>query len=402
VVSIDTSASSYSVGSDNRGCAVIATSSGSFPMRISVGALSSNVATKGRIIEWETGSTAFVASGQLLKQTTSAFSTGVTGKYVFGITGEDHSGPVAMSCVGVMTASGGSFSSGQEDCNIGGTPDNQASMTGTYTTLDASGRGTLSIVSSHGTSHIANYMVSSSKLLMLGTDDPSGSPVYSGEMRSQSGTFNNASLNGISVFYLSGIKGDGVNGNAVIGLFTGSNGSATIDMYEDGAGTTTHQAFACSYTVASNGRVTLSGADCTPGPPLYLTAARAGIMETAGDSVTIGAVEAQAAGPFSTSSISGTFFMGTNLVPSQSAEPSIGSVTMNAGTVSGTSDVSSTNYQNAGQTFTDSYSINSTGWVTITGDGTTPTALVISGNKTVKIDPAGSSNPIPMLLIMEK
>lgn len=402
LVSIDTSASSYSVGSDNRGCAVITTSSGSFPMRITVGALSSSVATKGRIIEWETGSTAFVGSGQLLKQTASAFSTGVTGKYVFGIAGQDHSGPVAMSCVGVMTAGSLAFSAGEEDCNEAGTIDHQTGMTGTYTALDGSGRGTLSIVSTHGTSHVASYMVSGSKLLMLGTDDPSAAPVYSGEMRSQSGTFNSASLNGISAFYMSGLKGDGVNGDAVIGLFTGNNGTASIDMYEDSASTTTHQTFNCSYSVASTGRVILSGTDCTPGPPLYLTAARTGFMETAGNSVTIGAVEPQAAGPFSTSTIAGTFFMGTNLVATQSAEPSTGWVTMNAGSVSGTSDVSSTTYQTAGQAFTDSYSVNSAGWVTITGDGTTPTALVISTNKTVKIDPTGSGNPIPMLLIMEK
>jgi len=377
---------------------VISTSSGTFTMRISVGVLSSNVANKGRIIEWETGSSAFIASGQLLKQTVSG---NLSGGYVFGTSGEDYTGPNAMSCVGVLAASGGAFSAGEQDCNEVGTVDHETGMTGTYTSLDASGRATASIVSSHGTSHLVAYMVSSSKLLMMGTDPQTSTPVYRGEMRSQSGTFNNTSLDGISVFYMSGLSGSGSK-DAVIGLFTNTNGNATVDVYEDDAGTTSHQSFACSYTVAANGRVTLSGADCTPGPPLYLTAARAGLIETGGSSVTIGAVEPQAAGPFSTASVSGTFFMGTYSVPSQSAEPSTGWVTLSAGDVSGMSDFSSDSYQAAGQAFTDSYSVDTAGWVTITGDGTLPTAIVISGNKVVKIDPAGSENLNPMLMIMEK
>lgn len=398
LVSIDTSGSSYSVGSDNRGCAVIATASGDFPMRISVGVLSSNVATKGHVIEWETGSGAFIAAGQLQKQTISG---GLSGGYVYGITGEDYSGPVAMSCVGVMTASGGAFSAGEQDCNDGGTMDHQTGMTGTYTSVDASGRGTASIVSSHGTSHIVFYMVTTSKLLMMGIDSQNSTPVTLGEMRLQSGSFSSTSLNGISVFYMSGNSGSGEK-NAAIGLFTGNNGTNSVDMDEDDAGTTTHQTFTCSYTVAANGRVTLSGSNCTPGPPLYLTAARAGLIETAGNSVMIGAVEPQAAGPFSTSSFSGTFFMGTNIVPSQDADPTVGWVTSSNGATSGISDYSSTGSQSppSGNSFTDSYTINSAGWVTITGDGTPPTAIIVSGNKVVKIDPA--SQLVPMLQMIEK
>jgi Putative Ig domain len=397
-VSISPGGSSYSVGSDNRGCAVIATSSGTFTTRIAVGSLSSNVATKGRIIEWETGASAFIASGQLLKQTISG---GLSGAYVFSIAGQDHSGPVPIACAGAINGSGGNFSAGEEDCNDGGTPDHETGMTGTYTSLDASGRATASLLTSHGTSTIVFYMASSSKLLMLGTDPQSSTPSFSGEMRSQSGTFNNASLSGIAVFYMSGFSGGG-NGDATLGLLNGSSGTATISLYEDNGGTFhTSLGFSCSYAVASNGRVILTGTNCTgQSPVLYLTAANAGLMVNAGG-VSSGAFEPQAAGPFSNSSESGTFFTGTSLVPLQSAEPGVGWVTLTNGSVTGVSDDTSPTFQNADGSFSDTYTVNSAGWVTLAGDSN-PTLVVISGSKLVKIDPSKASDPNPMLLILEK
>ncbi|HUZ47167.1 MAG TPA: putative Ig domain-containing protein, partial [Terriglobia bacterium] len=62
--SIDTSASSYSVGSDNRGCATIVTTFGTFTTRFALGSLSSGKATKGRMIEWDAPtSSAYIAAG---------------------------------------------------------------------------------------------------------------------------------------------------------------------------------------------------------------------------------------------------------------------------------------------------------------------------------------------------
>ena len=404
-LSIDTSGSSYSVGSDNRGCLVIATSAGNFTTRITVGSVSGGVAAKGRILEWETGSSAFIATGQLLQQQTSAFSAGLNGSYVFAMAGEDtnsQSGPVRIACTGVLPAAGGSFGVGVQDCNDGGNMQLAGALSGgSYSSLDSSGRGTGSVVSSNGTSNIAIYMVDSSKLLMMGTDT-TGVPFYAAEMRAQSGTFNNASLTGISVFYLSGVDGSGANGDAILGLFTGNNGSAGINLYEDDGGTISNHSpsSGCSYSVASNGRATMSGTDCKQPPVLYLTAARTGLMMGTG-SVISGAFEPQAAGPFNNSSVSGTFFAGTGVVPSQSAEPGVGYVTLTNGSVAGVSDNTSTTDQSADSSFSDTYSIDSNGWVTLSGDSD-PTLVVISGSKLVKIDPSNSSDLIPMLMIMEK
>jgi hypothetical protein len=85
----------------------------------------------------------------------------------------------------------------------------------------------------------------------------------------------------------------------------------------------------------------------------------------------------------------------------QGVEPGVGWVTLNNGSASGVSDNTGTTYQNAGNSFSDTYSVNSAGFVTISGDSN-PTLLVISGSKLVKIDPSSSSDPNPMLMIMEK
>jgi hypothetical protein len=69
-----TSASSYSVGPDNRGCATLATPFGTFYTRFALGAVSANVATQGRIIEFDNpGASAYIAAGQILQQSPSAF-----------------------------------------------------------------------------------------------------------------------------------------------------------------------------------------------------------------------------------------------------------------------------------------------------------------------------------------
>jgi hypothetical protein len=80
---VNTSASSYSVGSNHLGCATIVTTFGTFNTRLSLGSIASSVATEGRMIEWETGASAYIAAGHILQQTASDFSSGVSSNYAF-------------------------------------------------------------------------------------------------------------------------------------------------------------------------------------------------------------------------------------------------------------------------------------------------------------------------------
>jgi hypothetical protein len=291
-----------------------------------------------------------------------------------------------MVCAGVMTASGGALSNGEQDCDEDGTAVHGAlgSLTGSYTSLDASGRGTASMVSSNGTSHVAVYMVSGSRLLMLAIDPLNGTPVYSGELRSQSGPFSNSSLSAQAVLYLTGV---GSSGQLVdIGTLIGNgSGSVNVTIIEDDSGTLSQRPpFTCTSTVASNGRVTISGTNCgNHNPVLYLNAANTGFMVGTGMTVESGQFEPQTGGPFSNSSMSGTFFIGTDMVAYQ-AESVVGSLSLANGSVTGLNDDIGAGDQSEGRSITASFTINSDG--SFSAEGGAINAYVISSSKFVIID----------------
>ena len=397
--SIDTNASSYSVGSDNRGCATIATSFGTFTTRFALGTLSSGTATEGHLIEWEAPtSSAYIAAGELLQQTTPF--TAPSGTYAFSNAGVDsNSTPGRFASAGVLTASGGNFSNGEVDVNDAGTLSHFTGMTGTYGSVDANGRFTgTTTVPSGPTSNNAFYMVSSSRLLLLSTDAPGTNAIVAGEVRGQSGTFSNSSVSGNLVLYMMGLNGGGSGGTAQFGLVNANgSGSLTATIYEDDAGTWSAPSTpTCTYSVAANGRMTLSGTNCgNHSPVFYLSAANNGFMLDTDTGVGVGQVEAQTGAPFSIPSLSGTFSMGTVAVVNQGAETGVGVVTLDgSGGLSGTNDYTATSYQMPDQAFTDTITtVNSDGTVITADHPALIAGIIISGTQFVIVDNQGSTYP---------
>ena len=211
--SIITSASSYSVGTDNRGCATLATPFGTFNTHFWLGSVTSNVAASGRMVEWENPSaSAFVAAGKLLLQSPSSFAGGLTGSYVFHTVGWVPSPSGRDVCVGVLNAAGNTFYDLDQDCNDTMTMTNRIApdAAGTYTTLDANGRCTAVITLGGINSNLTFYAVSGSQLLAVNADT---GPWASGEWDQQvlpagGSGFTQASLNGNIVFYLNGVSLD--------------------------------------------------------------------------------------------------------------------------------------------------------------------------------------------------
>jgi len=395
--SIDTTASSYSVGPDNRGCATIVTSFGTFTTRFALGSLSSGKATKGRMVEWEAPtSSAYIAAGQLLQQTTP-FSA-PSGNYAFSSVGVDsNSTPGRIASVGVLTASGGNFSSGEVDVNDAGTASHFTGMTGTYGSVDANGRltGTTSVPSGP-TSNDVFYMVSSSQLLSLSTDTPGTNPIVAGEVRGQSGTFSNSSVSGKMVVYLTGLNGGGSGGNSQFGLINANgSGSLTGTIYQDDMGTWSTSTPTCTYSVAANGRMLLSGSGCgNHSPVLYLSSANNGFILATDPGVEVGQAEAQIGSSFSVGSVSGTLFNGTVEVVNQAEETGVGMATLNgSGGVSSTGDYTSTTYQQADQTGTDTITVNSDGTIISSSHPGIVTGIIVSSTQVVIVDNQGSTYP---------
>jgi len=398
--SINSSASAYSVGSDNRGCATIATSFGVFNARFALGTFSSSVATEGRVIEWETGSGAFIGSGQILQQTASSFSSGPSGNYAFGLTGWDPSVQGPMAIAGVLTASSGAFANVDQDVNDAGTPTaNMTGLTGTYTNLDTNGRGTASFYDGGNlTSTATLYMVSASKLLFL----QSSTPFLIGELDQQtvpSGGFTNSSLNGPAVFFTNATDNGGGGADAHFGLFSGNGtGSATVADYDDDDGISSPvDNYSCTYSVGSNGRVTITGGTgrCAKHPPVfYLTTANTGYIVGTGANVDFGALESQVGSNFTAASLSGTYYFGPVEVVNQAVVTVVGMLMLDgSGGISYTLDLTSTNGQGADETPAATITVNSDGTFSVSGAGGAVSGVVISSTKFVLNEFPAASYP---------
>ena len=390
---IDTTKSSYSVGSNQLGCATLVTSAGTFSTRLSLASITTNVATVGRLIEWDGpgSSTYFAATGELLQQT-SASNSALSGNYAFKQYG---AGP--FGAIGVMSIESGLISNGEVDANSSGTTSHQTGMTGTYTAADANGRFTITTTwPQQPSTYAVGYMVSGSHFLFMPSD--TGQAAVGEMLQQQSGTFSNSSVNGNMVFYLTGLNVGSAGGRAEVALVSADGvSSLTAVDYEDDAGTlsstpTTHT---CSYSVAANGYMTLG--NCGNGSPVfYLTNANTAFMLATGSSMEIGQVVPQAAGPFS---LSGTYLMGDLDVLNQNVNTGVGMLTM--GSSNGTLIQDYTSFNN-GQT---QDSTQSTGAVPVNADGTFGTnqngninAIVISSSTAVIIDNTTDTWPTIMII----
>jgi uncharacterized repeat protein (TIGR01451 family) len=408
---IISASSSYTMGTDHRGCLVITTSAGTTTFRIAVGTLVTGVATKGRLIEFD-GSGA-TGSGVLRKQTPSGFSS-VSGHYAFGASSPEI-GNTRFGLAGVFNLFGGVITSGSFDTNeihlvsgsLQATVDNNGSTypaapltltSGTYTVSSTTGRGTLSLNVGGGmTVHIGVYAVSASELLMIGVDSQIGtnsSPPFTGSMLLQSGTL---ALNGSGVLQLTGssFNGTSLAPDVLIGNFSNSGTTLTVSADENQAGTTAPQAFSATVTVdATTGRVTLAGGGTNP--IFYLVTANEGFVLGTDNSVTAGFFEPQTT---ITLTPPQTFFFGTELPAAASVTDASGVVTLAAaGAETGTVDINTAATFNASQAFTGTYSsFDANGRATITGGGGADILYLISPTKAVLLQSTSTSPSIQVV-----
>ena len=394
---IDPTNSSYSVGSDNRGCATIATTFGTFTTRFVLGSVSGTAATQGRIIEFEPAtSSANIASGEILQQDTNSFAAGLSGNYVFGLTGWDFNNSVPADVAGVLNAGGGFINSFEEDFNDGGGLWNlpPGDVTGSYPSFDTFGRSTLTYTSSYGPAAVALYMANASKLLYLLTG---GSPVVSGELQQQvvpPAGFSASSVSGNMVLYGHGTFGASSADSFMAVVNSTGSGNLTVSMYEDngannannGTGWQSLQSaatFTCSYTIDGSGRMTLSGAatQCASAPLIYLSGANAGVVLGQNiQMVQFGAVEPQANITFNSSALAGNFFMGPLSVINQSQPTEVDQLALASGSATSISDLTSTTHQQVDGTNTFSYTVNADGTVTTLENGVPVVQMIVINN----------------------
>ena len=406
------SASSYSVGADNRGCATLATPFGTFFTRFAVGSVLAGVATQGRIIEFDTpGTSAYVAAGQLIQQVPSSFVNNLTGSFDLRTSGWDFSNAGRVGCVGIVTGASFNFSYLQEDCNDNGTVSNStnfftssSTLINTYTTADPNGRGTGILTVSGNVSDFTFYWVSGTQLFIVNSDP---NPVFSGDWKLEdapigSSGFNQSSYNGNIASYLTGAELSGVGGDVSIGTETADGiSSVTSHIYRNIAGTWQSSTPTCSDSVVLIGRVTLTGGSCGANVLIpYLNSLNTAYVVGTDSTVELGSFEPQTTG-LTNSSVAGTYFMGTAEVVNQTEQAEVGIATLTStGVVTTTTDVASTLTQSAATAGSDSYILHSDGTISTGSSGGTTVGVAISGTKFVIVN--NSTLTFPTLQIGQR
>jgi uncharacterized repeat protein (TIGR01451 family) len=368
-LTINTASSSYTVGADNRGCLTINTTAGTSVFRFSLGSFSSGVATNGHLIEFDTTGT--TGSGVIKKQdTTTAFSnTLISGNYAFGLSSPFATSSTRFAAAGVGTFTAGIITSGALDGNDGGNIDNTGtsnypaspvSFTGLYN-IGGNGRGTMSFAVGTSAVNSAVYVVSSGELLIVNIDSQASGAPFTGSILKQSGAFTASSLNATFILGINSTSGTGAD--VLLGLVTPSGtGTFAFSGDENNAGALAAQSFTNgTYSVASNGRVTISGTG-SHNPVFYLVSANKGFVVGTDSAVASGSFEPQTGGPFTNASVNGTFSFGSITPVEANVSDESGVATFNGlGGISGTSDSTTGSTLNSGQAFSETYSFAASG-----------------------------------------
>jgi hypothetical protein len=389
---IDTTKSSYWVGPDHRGCLTVG---GNSYYRFALGGInSSNIATAGHIIEFDdTIGTGLRVAGTLkLQDATSFAASKFKGNYVIGLVGGASGSRSAVA--GTFTSDGiSAITASNLDFDFAGTiTSNIASAPGgSFTCCDANGRGTLQLTGGSVTISLVLYMVNSSDIFFESTDG-----IFSGEAIGvpTGTTFTQASLNGVAVIR----KTAQLSTGPIVDIaLVSANGTGGINITDNtnNAGTFSSGMTPFTYTVASNGRVTLMGG--TKPPVIYLYGSNAGFLVGTDTNVEFGFMESQATVTLNAALLSGAYTLGTENPSAVTVSLESGVATPDgAGNVAGTSDQSSSAGLAQNQSFALSYSVLPNGTGTF---GTGTTAILISGSKLVFIN---NTSATPTITAVEK
>jgi hypothetical protein len=431
-LTIDTTKSFYSVGSDQRGCLTIVTKAGTgspspasspitIAFRFSLGSITSGVAGAGQIIEFDsTGSTGVNTAGSLQMQDTSAFfNSAITGSYAFGASAREV-GLGKFGIAGVFTTDGsGDVTGGAADYNTnnGGNLDGTSGATdfpassltinsGAYS-IGGSGRGDLSFTLSDGTAvNAVVYVISATELFMLRTDPQSSTdPLFAGRIRQQSRlSFGAGDLNGTAVYYASALGTSGTRTSLGIVIANGS-GAFSVTLNQNDSGTLTSGTSSNgTYTVSTNGRALLSGIG-KHNLVLYLTAQDEGFGLGAGAHCESGFLALQIGSPFSNGSLDSPppYAFGTFDPEDPHVDDSSGVASSDGiDNITGTSDDNSTGNGgtlNPGQAISYTYAIDST------GTGVIPAGCTFTAGTCdfifMVISPPSASSPFGELVLMD-
>src|SRR5882672_4137996 len=402
----------YSIGADNRGVMTLNFSGNSTKLAFAMLANGN-----AEFIQFDaSGGSGIIGSGTMEKADTTAYgTTKIIGDYAFGAAGFDNANNRA-AIEGRFTSNGtGTLAAAAGDLNGYGTDYAMNFSAAHYAVSNTTtGRGTMNFTFTYGGApgnlNFVFYVVNSGKLFVMESDQvTTATPLLNGvavQQQVPTGGFTNASLNGNLVISLTGLStgcgGLGGVPKAVVGLLT-ANGSGALSLtYDENFCRAPYSVTgaAGTYSVASNGRapITIGGYSLVA----YLVNSNEIFLFVSDSNVLFGYGEPQAAGPFTNSTLKGTYAgYATNPVGFGvvvfSGEFSADGATP-TGNITGTEDISTSNGPVSGAAFKATYSVassptNGRGMMTVTsGSGGNAVIYMISVSKFVAV-PLNDANP---------
>jgi len=398
----------YCVGSNNLATLTLNSGGNTVVYEAALDSVSGGVSSNGHIIEYDT--TGELNSGILRKQDTSAFSTGkITGNYAFGYVGVDPSdNRFALS--GQFSSDGSGNLSGVYDADDAGTLQTDQTLTSNDLTVASTGRGTVTITNGTGSLNYVFYVVSASEALVMAVDTSTPPTILAGQALQQTGTFTDASLDGVSVYETQGfdIKNTPATPEAIVGLVTTTGTAGTFTLSDDinDGGTVGTGSDSGTYSVSSNGRVTVTGTGKHE-PVLYLIGQNQAFVVGTNGAVDFGTMTPQSGSNFTNASLSGLYMGGTQQPVYDNTGDSIWTE-VGSGNADGNGNLTVTGYQNNSETGLSSgsssltYTVSSTGRVVVLcGTGNSfctagsPAAIMymISDTEAVWLDENGNDYP---------
>src|SRR6266849_5962200 len=406
----------YAIGADHRGVMTLAGVRLAFAMMANGNA---------RFIEFDAGGgSGRIGSGTMEKVDTTAYNTAkITGDYAFGAAGLDNLNN-REAIAGRFTSNGtGTLTNPVGDVNAYGTDYSMSFTAATYTVSDTTtGRGTMNLaLTFRGTPNSLNfvfYIVNAGKLFVMESDTvTTATPLLNGVVLHQQGPaggFSNASLNGNTVIYLTGLStgcggvGGGGVPKAVAGLLTADgNGAFTLTFDENFCSAPRSvTAMAGTYSVTSNGRtsITFGGYSLVA----YLVSLNQLFLYNTHPNLLFGFGEPQAAGSFTNSAVNGRYAGFTTDPVEFGVVVLSGEFTADGasptGNITGTEDIGASSGPNPGVAFNATYSISSSptngrGTMSVTsGSGGSAVIYMISSSKFVAVP----SDPNPAVLLFEQ
>ncbi len=404
----DTFTGTYCVDSNNLAALTLNSGGNTVVLEAALDSVNSGVSSNGHIIEYDTSGE--LNSGILRKQDTSAFSTGkITGNYAFGYVGVDPSDN-RFALAGQFNADGSGNLSGVYDADDAGTLQTDQTLTSNDLSVASTGRGTVTITTSNGNLNYVFYVVSASEALVIAVDTATPPTILAGRALQQSGTFTDASVDGVSVYETEGldIKNTPATPEAIVGLVTTTGTAATFTLSDDGndGGTVGPGSDSGTYSVSSNGRVTVTGTG-NHEPVLYLIAQNQAFVIGTNGAVDFGTMTPQSGSNFTNASLSGMYMGGTQQPVYDNTGDSIWTEVA-SGNADGNGNLTVTEYQNNSETGLSSgsssltYTVSSTGRVVVlcgtgnsfcTAGSSAAIMYMVSDTQAVWLDENGNDYP---------